>query len=62
MQKYGLNDKIIHIQTLNSKISNIIGKADKVSPKNIDGNKIFPYQRRNRSTSPIKDTALIPSQ
>ena len=54
MIKCGLNDKIVHIETLNAKITNIIGTTEKCTSLG----KMFPYQRRNRSSSPPKDSPL----
>ena len=55
MKKYGLQEKITHIERFNSKIAGIIGPTN--GPSNAKSS-MFPFQRRNRSSSPPKESPL----
>jgi hypothetical protein len=54
MKKYGFEDKIRHIQKLKTNIEKQFGPCEQAKSIKI----LFPFQRRNRSSSPPKESPI----
>jgi hypothetical protein len=54
MKKYGLDEKIMHIEILKTNIQKQFGPVEQPRENKI----LFPFQKRNRSSSPPKESPL----